>query len=87
MPLKPCIIVTHDTASSNCSRCKRCPFGDRVCLALNSCLTFRLLVLQKVKTAHKTHISPSVTLREFSAAGLLILTLLTDTPFALFKFR
>ena len=32
-----------------CSRCKRCPFGKILCLALNFCLIFRLLYLKKSK--------------------------------------
>ena len=73
----PCgysISVTQDTVSSNCSRCKRCPFGEILCLAPNSYLIFRLLVLKEVKTAHKTLISPIVTLCKLNTAGLLILT-------------
>ena len=68
-------IVTQDTALSNCSRCRRCPSGDILCLLLDLCLIFRLLILQKVKTAHKALTFPSVTLRKLSTAGLLILTL------------
>ena len=48
MQLKPCgcsVFVTRVTASSNCSRCKNCPFGDILCLALGSCLIFRLIIL------------------------------------------
>ena len=37
--------------------------------------SLKLLILKKVKTAHKTLTSPSVTLRKLSTAGLLILTL------------
>ena len=69
------IFVTQDTALSNCSRWRRRQSGDILCLVLNSCLIFRLLILQKVKTSHKTLTSPSVTLRKLSTAGLLILTL------------
>ena len=58
--------VTQDTASSNCSHCERCPYSDILCLVLDSYLTFILLILQKVKTAHKTLTSPSVTLRKLS---------------------
>ena len=39
MQLKLCaysIFVTQGTPSSNCSRCKRCPFGKVLCLALDS---------------------------------------------------
>ena len=78
MQSEPCgysIFFTQDAASSNCSRSKGCPFGDILCLALNSCLIFRLLVLQIFKTAHKTLTSPIVTLRKLSTAGLLILTI------------
>ena len=44
----------------------RFPYSDILCLVLDSYLTFRLLILQKVKTAHKTLTSPSVTLRKLS---------------------
>ena len=68
MQSKPCgysVFVTQDTAfrtaSSNCSRCRRCPFGDILCLAMDSCLIYRLLISQIVKTAHKTLTSSGVT--------------------------
>ena len=76
MQLKPCgylVLATQDTASSNCSRCECCPFGDIACLALDSCL-----VLTKVRAAHKTLTSPSVTLRKLS-----LLPCLTKTQLAL----
>ena len=82
MQLKPCgylVLVTQDTASSNCSRCECCPFGDIACLALDSCL-----VLTKVRTAHKTLTSPSVTLRKLS---LLILTLFNQNSTSVIKFK
>ena len=69
------VFVTQHTASSNCFFCKRCSFGDILCLALDSFLIFGLLILQKVKTAHKTLTSPSATLRTLSTVGFLILTL------------
>ena len=47
-PVGYSIFVTQDTASSNCSRFKRCPFGDIVCLELNS---FVILRLCKLSTA------------------------------------
>ena len=91
MQLKPCgysVFLTQDTALSNCSRCRRRPFGDMLCLVLDSCLIFSLLILQKVKTAHKTLTSPSLTLRKLSTAGLLIFTLFTYySGCRLFRFR
>ena len=77
MQLKPSgysVFVVQDTASSNCSLCIRCPFGDILCLVLDSCLIFKLLILLKVKRAHKALASPSVTLRKLNTAGLPILT-------------
>ena len=41
------IFVTQHTASSNCFCCKRCSFGDILCLALDSFLIFGLLILKK----------------------------------------
>ena len=91
MQLKPSgylVFLTQDTALSNCSRCRRRPFGDILCLVLDSCLIFSLLILQKVKTAHKTLTSPSLTLRKLSTAGLLIFTLFTYySDCRLFRFR
>ena len=78
MQSEPCgysIFFTQDAASSSYSRSKGCPLNDILCLALNSCLIFRLLVLQILKTVHKTVTSPIVTLRKLSTAGLLILTI------------
>ena len=67
MQLKPApggylVFATQEKASSNCPRCKRCPFGDILCLSLDSCLIFRLLISQKVKAARQTLTSPSVML-------------------------
>ena len=75
MQLKLCaysIFVTQGTPSSNCSRCKRCPFGNVLCLALDSFESLGYLLHKKVKTDHKTPISPSETSRKLSIAGLLI---------------
>ena len=69
------VFVTQHAASSNCFFCKRCSFGDILCLALDSFLIFGLIILKKVKTALKTLTSPSATLRILSTVGFLILTL------------
>ena len=81
------VFVTQDRASSNCSRCERRPFGNILCLVLDSCLIFRLLILQKVKSAYKTLTSPCVTLRKLSTAGLSILIPCFTSTQALFKLR
>ena len=81
------VFVTQDRASSNCSRCERRPFGNILCLVLDSSLIFRLLIFQKVKSAYKTLTSPCVTLRKLSTAGLLILIPCFTSTQALFKLR
>ena len=83
MQSKPCgysVFVTQvaafRTTSSNCSRCGSYPFGDILCLALDSCLIFALLISQNVKTAHGALTFPGAKLRKLTTAGLLILILL-----------